>query len=145
LCCIAVQLLRSSEVKVRLVNRDLLNERTPRIKERHHLIRGFAVSIVSRFNEDQLRATCARNMCGECRPHTKRARLIVCGADHAALSVAVTNRNRLSSKRRIVTDLYRRKEGVEINVKDAARCERVRCLQPFLLSATQLANSSVQQ
>jgi hypothetical protein len=141
---IAVQLLRSSEVKVRLVNRNLLNERTPRIKERHHLIRGFAVSIVSRFNEDQLRATRARNMCGERRAYTERARLIVCGADHAALSVAVANCNRLSGERRIVADLYRRKEGVKVNVKDAARCGRVRCRQPFLLSATQLASSSVQ-
>jgi hypothetical protein len=83
-------------------------------------------------------------MCGERRAHTKRARLIVCGADHAALSIAVANRNRLSGERRIVADLYRRKEGVEINVKDAARRGRVRCRQPFLLSAMRLASSSVQ-
>jgi hypothetical protein len=83
-------------------------------------------------------------MCGERRAHTKRARLIVCGADHAALSIAVANRNRLSGERRIIADLYRRKEGVEINVKDAARRGRVRCRQPFLLSAMRLASSSVQ-
>jgi hypothetical protein len=45
-------------------------------------------------------------MCGERRTHTERARLIVCGADYAALSIAVTNSNRLSGKRRIVADLY---------------------------------------
>jgi hypothetical protein len=51
-------------------------------------------------------------MCGERRAHTEHARLIVRGADHAALSIAVANRNRLSGERRIVADLYRRKEGV---------------------------------
>jgi hypothetical protein len=99
---------------------------------------------MARFNEDQLRAARARNMCGECRAHTERARLIVCGADYAALSIAVTNSNRLSGKRRIVADLYRRKEGVKVNVKEAARCGRVRCRQPFLLSAMRLASSSAQ-
>jgi hypothetical protein len=84
-------------------------------------------------------------MCGERRAHTECARLIVRGADHAALSIAVANRNRLSGERRIVADLYRRKEGVEINVKDAARRGRARCRQPFLLSAMRLASSSVQQ
>jgi hypothetical protein len=83
-------------------------------------------------------------MCGERRAHTEHARLIVRGADHAALSIAVTNSNRLPGERRIVADLYRRKEGVEINVKDAARRGRVRCRQPFLLSAMRLASSSVQ-
>jgi hypothetical protein len=99
---------------------------------------------VTRFNKDQLRATRARNVCGECRAHTERAGFIVSGADHAALSIAVANRNRLAGERRIVADLYRRKEGVKVNVKDAARCGRVRCRQPFLLSAMRLASSSVQ-
>jgi hypothetical protein len=142
---VTVQLLRASEIKIGFVNGNLLNDWAPGVKEAHHLMRDLAVAIMAWLYKNKLRTTCARNMCRECRPHTERARLIVCGADHTALSVTITNRNRLSSKRRIVTDLYRRKEGVKVNVKDAARCERVRCLQPFLLSATQLANSSVQQ
>jgi hypothetical protein len=107
-------------------------------------MRDFAVAIMARLHKNKLRATRARNMCGERRAHTECARLIVRGADYAALSIAVANRNRLSGERRIVADLYRRKEGVKVNVKDAARCGRVRCRQPFLLSAIRLASSSVQ-
>jgi hypothetical protein len=108
-------------------------------------MRDFAVAIMARLHKNELGATRASNMCGERRAHTECARLIVCGADHAALSIAVTNSNRLSGERRIVADLYRRKEGVKINVKDAARRGRARCRQPFLLSAMRLASSSVQQ
>jgi hypothetical protein len=107
-------------------------------------MRDFAVAIMTRLHKNELRTTRASNMCGERRAHTECARLIVCGADHAALSIAVANRNRLSGERRIVADLYRRKEGIEINVKDAARRGRARCRQPFLLSAIRLASSSVQ-
>ena len=67
---------------------------------------------MARLHKNKLRATRARNMCGERRAHTEHARLIVRGADHAALSIAVTNSNRLPGERRIVADLYRRKEGV---------------------------------
>ena len=107
-------------------------------------MRDFAIAIMARLHKNKLRATRARNMCGERCAHTECARLIVRGADHAALSIAIANRNRLSGERRIVADLYRRKEGVEINVKDAARRGRARCRQPFLLSAMRLASSSVQ-
>jgi hypothetical protein len=61
---------------------------------------------MSRFHKDELRATRASYVRGECRAHTECARLIVCGTDHAALSVAVANRNGFSSERRIVADLY---------------------------------------
>jgi hypothetical protein len=104
-------------------------------------MRDFAVAIMARLYKNELGATRTSDVCGECRAHTECTRLIVCGADYAALSIAVTN----SNKRRIVADLYRRKEGVEINVKDAARRGRARCRQPFLLSAMRLASSSVQQ
>jgi len=108
-------------------------------------MRDFAVAIMARLHKNELRATRASNVCGERRAHTECACLIVCGANHAALSMAVTNRNRLSCERRVVADLYRRKEGIEINVKDAARRGGARCRQPFLLSAMRLASSSVQQ
>jgi hypothetical protein len=81
----------------------------------------------------------------ESAARTPNARLIAGGADHAALAIAVAHGNWFSGKRRIVADLYRRKEGVEINVKDAARRGRVRGRQPFLLSAMRLASSSVQR
>jgi hypothetical protein len=142
---VTVQLLRASKIEIRFVYGNLLDDRTPRVEEAHHLMRDFAVSIMARLHKNELRATRSSYMCGERRAHTKRARLIVRGADHAALSVAVANRNRLSGERRIIADLYRRKEGVEINVKDAARRGRARCRQPFLLSAMRLASSSVQQ
>jgi len=108
-------------------------------------MRDFAVAIMARLHKNELGATRASNMCGERRTHAECARLIVCGADYAALSIAVTNRNRLSGERRVVADLYRRKEGVEINVKDAAWRGRARCRQPFLRSGMRLASSSVQQ
>jgi hypothetical protein len=108
-------------------------------------MRDFAVAIMARLYKNELGATRTSDVCGECRAHTECTRLIVCGADYAALSIAVTNSNRLPGERRIVADLYRRKEGVEINVKDAARRGRARCRQPFLLSAMRLASSSVQQ
>ncbi len=108
-------------------------------------MRDFAVTIMARFHKDELRATRASYVRGERRAHAECTRLIVCGADHAALSIAVANRNRFSGERRIVADLYRRKECVKVNVKDAARRGRARGRQPFLLLAMQLASSSVRQ
>jgi hypothetical protein len=108
-------------------------------------MRDFAIAIMARFHKNELRATRASYVRGECRANTKRAGLIVSGTDYAPLSVAVANRNRFSGERRIVADLYRRKEGVEVNVKDASRRGRARCGQLFLLSATLLASSLVLQ
>lgn len=108
-------------------------------------MRDLAVAIMTWLHKNELRATRACHMRGERRVHAKRARLIAGGADHAALAIAVTHGNWLSGKRRIVANFYRRKEGVEINVKDAARRGRVRGRQPFLLLVARLASSSVQR
>ena len=87
---------------------------------------------MTRLNQDQLRAARARESRGDGGADAKRARLIACGADYAALSFAVSDRNRLPRQLRIVADLYRRKEGVKVNVKNAARRGALRCGQPFL-------------
>ena len=58
------------------------------------------------------------------------ARLITCRAHDAALAIAVTDGDRLPLEARVVEDLYRRKERVEVDVEDAAR-RRSRRGQPF--------------
>ena len=87
---------------------------------------------MTRLNQDQLRAARARESRGDGGADAECARLIACGADYAALSFAVSDRNRLPRQLRIVADLYRRKEGVKVNVKNAARRGALRCGQPFL-------------
>ena len=100
---------------------------------------------MTRLDQDQLRAACASESRGDGGADAERARLIACGADYAALSFAVSDRNRLPRQLRIVADLYRRKEGVKVNVKDAARRGALRCGQPFLFLALRLASSSAQR
>jgi hypothetical protein len=100
---------------------------------------------MARFNKDELRTTRASESRGDRGADAKRARLITCGADHAALSFAVPNRDRLPRQLRIVADLYRRKEGVKVNVKDAARRGAFRCSQPFLFLTPRLVSSSAQR
>jgi hypothetical protein len=76
---------------------------------------------MARLNEDELRTSRSRKSGGDCGAHAKRTRLIACCADHTALAIAVPNGNGLAGERGIVVDLYRCKEGVKINVKNAAR------------------------
>ena len=85
------------------------------------------------FNNDQLRAARASESRGDGGADAECARLITCGADYAALPFAVSDCNWLPRQFRIVADLYRREEGVKVNVKDAARRSALRCDQPFLL------------
>jgi hypothetical protein len=100
---------------------------------------------MTRLNQDQLRAARARESCRDGGADAERTRLIACGADYAALSFAVSDRNRLSCQLRIIADLYRREEGVKVNVKDAARRGALRCGQPFLFLALRLVSSLVQR
>ena len=100
---------------------------------------------MSWFNNDELRTARASESRGDGGADAERARLITCGADYAALPFTVSNRNRLPRQLRIVADLYRRKEGVKVNVKDAARRGALRCGQPFLFLALRLASSSAQR
>jgi hypothetical protein len=92
-----------------------------------------------------LRTACERESRGDGGADAERARLITCGADHAALSFTVSNRNRLPRQFRIVADLYRREECVKVNVKNAARRGALRCGQPFLFLALRLASSLAQR
>ena len=87
------------------------------------------------FNNDELRTACASESRGDSGADAECARLITCGADYAALPFAVSDCNRLPRQLRIVADLYRREEGVKVNVKNAARRGALRCGQPFLLLA----------
>ena len=100
---------------------------------------------MSWFNNDELRTARARESRGDGGADAERARLITCGADDAALSFTVSNRNRLPRQFRIVADLYRREEGVKVNVKNAARRGALRCGQPFLFLALRLASSLAQR
>jgi len=100
---------------------------------------------MSWFNDDQLRTARASESRGDGGADAKRARLIACGADDAALSFAVSDSNRLPRQFRIVADLYRREEGVKVNVKNAARRGALRCGQPFLFLALRLASSLAQR
>ncbi len=100
---------------------------------------------MSWFNNDELRTARTSESRGDGGADAERARLITCGADDAALSFTVSNRNRLPRQFRIVADLYRREEGVKVNVKDAARRGALRCGQPFLFLALRLASSSAQR
>ena len=100
---------------------------------------------MARLYQDELRAARASESRGDGSADAKRARFIACGADHAALSFTVSNRNRLPRQLRIVADLYRREEGVKVNVKDAARRGALRCGQPFLFLALRLASSLAQR
>ena len=90
---------------------------------------------MTRLNQDQLRAACASESRRDGGADAECACLITCGADYAALPFAVSDRNRLSCQLRIIADLYRREEGVKVNVKNAARRGALRCGQPFLLLA----------
>ncbi len=76
---------------------------------------------MARLNEDKLRTSRSRNSGGDCGAHAKRTRLIACSADHTALTIAVPNGNGPAGERGIVVDLYRSKEGVKVNMKNAAR------------------------
>ncbi len=87
---------------------------------------------MSWFNNDELRTARASESRGDGGADAERARLIACGADYAALPFAVSDCNRLPRELRIVANLYRREEGVKVNVKDAARRGALRCGQPFL-------------
>ena len=87
------------------------------------------------FNNDELRAARESESRRDGGADAERARLIACGADYAALPFAVSDCNRLPRELRIVANLYRREEGVKVNVKNAARRGALRCGQPFLLLA----------
>jgi hypothetical protein len=100
---------------------------------------------MSWFNNDELRTARTSESRGDGGADAERARLITCGADDAALSFTVSNRNRLPRQFRIVADLYRREEGVKVNVKNAARRGALRCGQPFLFLALRLASSLAQR
>jgi hypothetical protein len=100
---------------------------------------------MSWFNNDELRTARASESRGDGGADAKRARFIARSADYAALPFAVSDRNRLPRQLRIVADLYRRKEGVKVNVKDAARRGALRCGQPFLFLALRLASSLAQR
>ena len=100
---------------------------------------------MSWFNNDELRTARASESRGDGGADAKRARLITCGADYAALPFAVSDCNWLPRQFRIVADLYRREEGVKVNVKDAARRGALRCGQPFLFLALRLASSLAQR
>ena len=100
---------------------------------------------MSWFNNDELRTARTSESRGDGGADAERARLITCGADHAALPFTVSNRNRLPRQFRIVADLYRREEGVKVNVKNAARRGALRCGQPFLFLALRLASSLAQR
>ena len=100
---------------------------------------------MSWFNNVELRTARASESRGDGGAYAERARLITCGADDAALSFTVSNRNRLPRQFRIVADLYRREEGVKVNVKNAARRGARRCGQPFLFLALRLASSLAQR
>jgi hypothetical protein len=100
---------------------------------------------MSWFNNDELRTARASESRGDGGADAERARLIARSADDAALSFAVPDRNRLPRQFRIVADLYRREEGVKVNVKNAARRGALRCGQPFLFLALRLASSLAQR
>ena len=61
---------------------------------------------MTRLYQDELRAACASESRGDGGADAECARLIACGADYAALSFAVSDRNRLPRQLRIVADLY---------------------------------------
>ena len=100
---------------------------------------------MARLYQDELRAARASESRGDGGADAERARLITCGADDAALSFTVSNRNRLPRQFRIVADLYRREEGVKVNVQDAAWRGALRWGQPILLLALRLASSLAQR
>jgi len=100
---------------------------------------------MSWFNNDELRTARECKSRRDCGADAKRARLIARGADHAALSFAVSNRDRLPCQIRMIADLYRREEGVKVNVKNAAWRGALRCGQPFLFLALRLASSLAQR
>ena len=100
---------------------------------------------MARLNQNQLRAASASEPRGDGGADAERARLIACGADDAALPFAVSDRNRLPRQLRIIADLYRRKEGVKVNVKNTARRGALRCGQPFLFSARRVVSSLAQR
>ena len=100
---------------------------------------------MARLNQDQLWTACASESSRDGGTDAECARLITCGADYAALPFAVSDCNRLPRQFRIVADLYRREEGVKVNVKDAARRGALRCGQPFLFLALRLASSLAQR
>jgi len=100
---------------------------------------------MTRLDQDQLRTARASESRGDGGADAERARLIACGADDAALPFAVSDRNRLPRQLRIVANLYRRKEGVKVNVKNAARRGALRCGQPFLFLALRTVSSLAQR
>ncbi len=61
---------------------------------------------MSWFNDDQLRTARASESRGDRGADAERARLIARCANHAALSLTVSNRNRLPRQLRIIADLY---------------------------------------
>jgi hypothetical protein len=97
------------------------------------------------FNNDELRAARASESRRDGGADAECARLIACGADYAALSFAVSDCNWLPRQLRVIADLYRRKEGVKVNVKNAARRGALRCGQPFLFLALRLVSSLAQR
>ena len=100
---------------------------------------------MTRLDQDQLRTARASESRRDGGADAERARLITCGADYAALPFAVSDRNRLPRQLRIVANLYRRKEGVKVNVKNAARRGALRCGQPFLFLALRTVSSLAQR
>jgi hypothetical protein len=114
-----MQLLGSIEIEIRLVDRDLLNDRAPAAEHLHHFARNIAVSIVARRNENEARATRACNVHRCCGANAKCTRLIGGGADYATRTFAVSNGNWFAGERRIVANLDRREERVKVDVQNA--------------------------
>ena len=100
---------------------------------------------MSWFNNDELRTARASESRGDGGTDAECTRLITCGADYAALPFAISDRNRLPRQLRIIADLYRREEGVKVNVKNASRRGALRCGQPFLFLALRLTSSLAQR
>jgi len=114
-----VQLLGAIEIKVCLINRDLLNNGTPSAEHLHHFARDIAVAIVAWRNENEVWATRTCNVHRCCCANTERARLIRGGANYATGTLAVANGNGLASERGIVANLDRREERVKVDVQNA--------------------------
>jgi hypothetical protein len=130
-----VQLLGAIEIKVCLINRDLLNNGTPSAEHLHHFARDIAVAIVAWRNENEVWATRTCNVHRCCCANTERARLIRGGANYATGTLAVANGNGLASERGIVANLNRREERVKVDVQNATGRD-----QPF--GSTTTVNSA---
>ncbi len=111
-----MQLLGAIQIEIGLVDGDLFNDGAPSAEYLHHLARDIAVAIVARWDENEARTTRVRNVHRGCGANAECACLIRGGADYATRPFAVSNSNRLTGERRIVANLDRREERVEVDV-----------------------------